>query len=451
MAENATVLDRFDIHPSETAEEHILPLLHFDISFLFFHPIQRILFFQFPCTKPYFLQTVVPKLKKSLAQSLVKFPPLAGKIVVPLSSGRPFSRFTAGDAVPLTVAESDKDFDYLIGNQPRASADFYGCVAQMPPGERSESEAVFPALALQITLFPGRGVSLGFTNDHGIGDANSIVRFIKYWASINKFGDDADVSEVELLPSSDRSAVEDPEGLDSIYWNIIKGSRPIQSPASSIPINKYRSTFVVSKDDVQKLKRFVLERRPTTRATAFTVTCALAWVCLVKAEPPAAATDDDESEFFGFPADCRSRLVPPLPDGYFGNCLAFVKAELPHGTLKGDDGIAAAAESISEAIQKTVFNKKGILDGAETWPLDYGKLIGKRLFGVAGSPRFDLYELDFGWGRPAKYESASIDADTSMSLCKSRDSAGGLEFGLSRQRDVLDAFSAQFQNIIQKL
>ncbi|KAL7142235.1 hypothetical protein ABFS83_08G110300 [Erythranthe nasuta] len=461
MAENpmsaaaAAVIDRCEIQPSleSAAAEITLPLLHFDITWLYFHPVQRLLFYDFPCSKPLFLETIVPQLKQSLSQTLNHFLPLAGNIVHPLNSGgRPFSRFSVGDSVSLTVAVCDKDFNHLTGNHARVSDEFYACVPHLPPPKHSSSDddVVLPVLALQITLFPDHGVCLGFTNHHAIADASSIVRFIRAWASVNKFGGEIDEKS---RPYYDRTAVEDPKGLDSIYWNLIKRSRAVESPPISFPLNRSRRTFILTKDDVQKLKNFALQKRPEMNATSFTVACALVWVCLVKAEAAAAeaAVADDEPEFFCFAADCRGRLNAPLPAAYFGNCLAFVKAESKHGLLKGDGGFVIAAECTGEAIQKRVYGEKGILFGAENWPLEFGKLIGKRLFGVAGSPRFDLYDVDYGWGRPKKFESASIDGDTSMSLCKSRDFEGGLEIGLSRSEKILNAFSAIFIQELGKL
>ncbi|KAL6536875.1 hypothetical protein OROHE_012459 [Orobanche hederae] len=436
-----TVIDRFDIHPlPKTEADLIQPLLHFDITWLYFHPVQRLLFFDYPCSKPQFVETLVPKLKESLLETLNHFLPLAGNIVHPLNSGRPFIRFSGCDSLTLTIAECSSDFNHLTGDHPRVADEFYDCVPQLPPAKHSPNDVVFPVLALQITLFPDHGLCLGFTNHHAIGDASTIVRFIKAWASVSKSGGDEKLIDDKLLPYYDRTSVEDPEGLDKIYWNLIKRSRAVESPPISFPLSKLRRTFVLTKDDVQKLKNSILKKRQGEHITTFTVTCALVWACLVKAETE--EVEDDEPEYFGFAADCRGRLKPPLPVEYFGNCLAFVKAETKHGLLKGNEGFLFAAECIGKAIQKTVYNEKGILDGAENWPLEFGKLIGKRLFGVAGSPRFDLYDVDYGWGKPKKFESASIDRDTSMSLCKSRDIEGGLEIGLSRPQKNLDAFAA---------
>ncbi|KAK6141139.1 hypothetical protein DH2020_025112 [Rehmannia glutinosa] len=427
----AVVLERCDIQPSpDTAAELTRPIIHFDMPWFYFHPVQRLLFFDLPCSKPHFLETILPKLKESLTQTLNHFLPLAGNIIQPLNSRGPFFRFAVGDSVSLTIAESNSDFNHLTGNHPRVSDEFYACVPQLP-GET-------------YVRRHHHGVCFGFTNHHAIGDASSIVRFIKAWASVNKFGHDAKLIDDKLVPYYDRTAVEDPEGLDKIYWNLIKRSRVVESPPISFPLNKLRQTFVITKDEVQKLKNFVQEKRPGKHITSFTVTCAMVWR---RKQRRWRTTSQNSSASPPTAADAE----PAVTGGVLRNCLAFVKAESTHGLLKGNDGFVTAAECIGEAIQRTVYNEKGILDGAEKWPLEFGKLIGKRLFGVAGSPRFDLYDADYGWGRPKKFESPSIDGDTSMSLCKSRDFEGGLEIGLSRPEKDLSAFAAIFTEQLGKL
>ncbi|KAL2466402.1 HXXXD-type acyl-transferase family protein [Abeliophyllum distichum] len=440
----ATILEQCKVQTSpDTVTEVTLPLVHFDITWLYFHPVHRLLFFDFPCSKAYFLDTIVPRLKQSLSLTLKHFLPLAGNIVHPIDSGRPMSRYVVGDSVSLTIAEYDKDFNQLTGNHPRVADEFYACVPQLPPASISNDSVIFPVLSLQVTLFPEHGMCFGFTNHHAIGDASTIVRFVKAWASVTKFDGEAKLIDDKSLPFYERTGVEDSEGLDSLYWELLKKSRPVESPPLTFPLNKVRATFIITRDDIQKLKNIVLAKQPNmAHLTTFTVVCAHLWVCLVKSR--AEEVGEDEPEYFGFAADCRARLSPSLPSNYFGNCLAFVKAESTHGGLKGNDGFLIAAILIGEAIRKTVYNEKGILDGAENWPLEFGKLIGKWLFGVAGSPRFDLYDTDYGWGRPKKFESVSIDGDGSMSLCKSRDFEGGLEIGMSRPKIEMDSFASVF-------
>lgn len=57
----------------------------------------------------------------------------------------------------------------------------------------------------------------------------------------------------------------------------------------------------------------------------------------------------------------------------------------------------------------------GVLNGAEKWASVYlsSENIVK-MTTVAGSPRFEVYSADFGWGRPRKVEVSSIDRTRSI-------------------------------------
>ncbi|KAK4411302.1 Malonyl-coenzyme:anthocyanin 5-O-glucoside-6'''-O-malonyltransferase [Sesamum angolense] len=118
--------------PGEAAE-HSLPLTFFDILWLYVHPTQRLLFYRFPCSATDFLETIVPTLKKSLSRTLGNYLPLAGNLLIhPSNSGTPEFRYSPGDSVSVTFAESTEnlDFDYLTGNQARDSDLFYAFVPE---------------------------------------------------------------------------------------------------------------------------------------------------------------------------------------------------------------------------------------------------------------------------------------------------------------------------------
>ncbi|KAK3184253.1 hypothetical protein Dsin_031539, partial [Dipteronia sinensis] len=70
--------------------------------------------------------------------------------------------------------------------------------------------------------------------------------------------------------------------------------------------------------------------------------------------------------------------------------------------LMGEDGITVAAIANGRKIFE--FGKGGALIGAEKWVSNLKQVINKeeRLVTVAGSPKFRVYETDFGWGRPKK-------------------------------------------------
>ncbi|KAK6146335.1 hypothetical protein DH2020_020204 [Rehmannia glutinosa] len=459
----ATVLEHSKVSPPpDSMPELLLPIVFFDMVWYDFAANQSILFFEFPCSKSHFLDTIFPNLKISLSITLAQFLPLAGNIIHPLTPGnKPLIRYESGDSVSFLVSESTADFNHLIGNHPRVCDEFYAFAPQLPPAKRTGDSISCPVLALQVTLFPGNGICIGFTTHHAVADASTVVSFIQAWALINRSrcdGADYDIrarlTQFNCLPFYDRKTVTNLNGLDSLYWDlIVKFSCPVEPPPVKLPINKLRATFVLKKDEIQKLKNFVLAKCSSEEAlvhlSSFTVICAFVWVCSAKSAAPGR---DDEPEYFCFVADCRGRLKPPLPANYFGNCVALVKAELKHGEVKGADGFVMAAKAIGQAIKENVYNEEnGILYGAENWAEEYDKLIGKRQYGVAGSPRFDFYAANYGWGKPKKFEPLFIDSGESLSLCKSREFEGGLEIGLSKPMLQMDAFSTLFREVLSDL
>ncbi|GFP86131.1 malonyl-coenzyme:anthocyanin 5-o-glucoside-6'''-o-malonyltransferase, partial [Phtheirospermum japonicum] len=129
-------------------------------------------------------------------------------------------------------------------------------------------------------------------------------------------------------------------------------------------------------------------------------------------------------------------------------CGAGESGAKAQGSEKGvPEGFVKAAKAIKE----NVYNENGILCGAEKWPEEYGKLVGKRQYGVAGSPRFDFYAADYGWGKAKKLEALFIDDGAALSLCKSRDFEGRLEIVLSKPMPQMDAFSRVFREVLSEL
>ena len=55
-----------------------------------------------------------------------------------------------------------------------------------------------------------------------------------------------------------------------------------------------------------------------------------------------------------------------------------------------------------------------------------------------------VYEIDFGFGRPAKVEITSIDRGLTIGLTESKDLKGSIEFGLVLDKHVMDLFQTIF-------
>jgi hypothetical protein len=107
-----------------------------------------------------------------------------------------------------------------------------------------------------------------------------------------------------------------------------------------------------------------------------------------------------------------------------------------------------AIYAISEAIKSL---DDGVLRGAENHLPKAFALKTDRLVGIAGSPRFELYNTDFGWGRPRKVEMISIAKTGAICLSDSRDGAGGIQVGLFLKKHEMEVFASMFSSGLEAL
>lgn len=441
-----------------------VPLTFFDIIWLRFHPVERIFFYALPNSQSspsFFFQEIVPNLKSSLSLTLQHFLPLAGKIVWPSDSSKPFIHFNPNDndnGVSLLIAESDADFNHVIGNSPHEASLSRSFIPNL-----ESSHLCASIISLQITLFPSRGFSIGITTHHVVFDGKSSFMFIKAWAYLcNKT---IEVGESPpLLPELEhlfnRDIIKDTTENNSI--EILSKLSPAENgnerslkvfPSEPKLQDSLRATFKLTREDLDKIKQRVLSKweimdtneskpKPET-LSSFILTCAYSLVCIAKA---IHEVEKEKEKFaFGFAVDCRGRLEPPIPDNYFGNCLSghFIDTN-PMDFIK-EDGVFLVAKCIFEKIK--MIKENGVLEGSIFDGLDKQSSLNKEgyeIFVVSGSNRFGVYENDFGYGRPEKVEIVSIDKALSIGLGDSKDGNGGVEIGLVLNKHVMDLFSTLF-------
>ncbi|KAH6764653.1 hypothetical protein C2S51_015902 [Perilla frutescens var. frutescens] len=228
--------------PPDSVAEQSLPLTFFDMTWLHFHPMLQLLFYEFPCSKQHFSESIIPKLKQSLSKTLIHFFPLSCNLIYPSSPEKmPEFRYLSGDSVSFTIAESSDDFDDLVGNRAESPVRLYNFVPKLPQIVEESDRKLFQVFAVQVTLFPGRGVGIGIATHHTVSDAPSFLAFITAWAWMSKHIEDED-EEFKSLPVFDRSVIKYPTKFDSIYWK--KALKfPLQSRHPSLPTDRIRTTI----------------------------------------------------------------------------------------------------------------------------------------------------------------------------------------------------------------
>ncbi|KAK6777245.1 hypothetical protein RDI58_023962 [Solanum bulbocastanum] len=292
--------------------------------------------------------------------------------------------------------------------------DFHPFVPKIAEPKDASGVQFALVLAIQVTLFPNHGISISFISHHVVGDGSTIVGFIKSWALLNK-NDENNHDHEFMIPFYDRSIVKDPYGLrDYMYWEETKKHK-----------TKISDIIVTPPDNNNIVHRGYV------------------WSCLVKSEDVTEIIDENIMEYFGCAVNYREKFDPPLPSSYFGNCIIWYIASTNHVDLVGNEGFIIATESIGEIIYKRNKDEEYVLSG--DWLKEIGAMSNKgRYLAIAGSPKYDLYEADFGWGKPKKWHFVFFGSGLLMSLSKSKDSDGDLEIGLYLPKTRMNAFAAIF-------
>ncbi|KAK1412388.1 hypothetical protein QVD17_33600 [Tagetes erecta] len=444
--------------PPNTVGQRSLPLTFFDLGWLLFHPLQQLFFYNFPHPKSHFIDTIIPKLKHSLSITLQHFFPFAGNLLLfPSSSTKPEIRHVDADSIALTFAECDLDFNHLKGNQPRDCNMFHPLVPRLENAFKETDDIVkIPVFSIQVTIFPNSGFTIGLTNHHALCDATTSYDFLMAWTSIARHGTDELflLSSDQSLPFYDR-VIQYPSLLDDMILSLppIRTIDETYTAPELLPhADKLRFTLVLTLSQINRLKKWVSVQVPSLEVivSSFAVGCGFAWSCIAKSRVEVLGTEGEyEEERFTCMANWRARLNPPLPPTYFGNCVGPIMATTKTTSIIGDKGFPIAAELLATAIREGVKCKEGVFKDAETWMERF--LRDVPTMGVAGTPKLNVYEVDFGWGKPEKYETISIDFGTTLSVNASKESSEGLEIGLWLPAKQMDAFISISKNELENM
>ncbi|CAN8302396.1 unnamed protein product [Cochlearia groenlandica] len=463
MGSSIKIIDVAQIKPSNSnsSESVSIPLTFFDLLWFKLHPVERVIFYRLTnATRSFFDSVIVPNLKSSLSSSLSHFLPLAGKILWNSLHPKPSIVYSPNDAVSLTVAESNADLSLLTGNAPFRSIELYPLLPELRVCDESAN-----AVSFQVTLFPNQGFCIGVNAHHAVLDGKTTTMFLKSWAHICMQQQQQHHQTVksflpqDLIPVFDRTVINPPTDLATQIldaWHslakLFSGGKEPENPKNLEPIpspeinsDVYRFTLDLTREDIQtlreRLKRESISSGEASssspskelRLSTFVITFSYALTCLIRSR----GGDPNRPVGYGFAVDCRSLLDPPIPANYFGNCVsATFKLPLTAETFLGKDGFLAAAKLVTDSVEE--------LDENVAWKIPellaaFGNVPrGSQILSVAGSTRFGVYGLDFGWGKPERVVIVSIDKGEAISMAEGRQGNGGVEIGFSLKKHEMD-------------
>ncbi|PWA71001.1 transferase, Chloramphenicol acetyltransferase-like domain protein [Artemisia annua] len=437
-----TVLEQAHVSPpSATVANTTLPLTFFDIIHLVRPPLHYLFFYELPLTKTQFVETIVPNLKHSLSICLQYFFPFAGNLFVfPTTDRLPEIRYVENDVVSFTSAECNLDFNDLTGYHPRNCDKFHHLVPLLGDYGTLSSHIKIPLFSVQVTLFANCGFSIGISVHHSLGDAGAIFSFLKAWTSITRFGNDEAFLANGTLPIYERTFKY--PNLEQSFLKMAKVEtlfdKEYHPPKLPDSTNKVRATFVLTRTLIDSLKKLVMTQLPTVPyLSSFTVACAYIWCCLAKLR-------DDELQVFLIPMDCRTRMNPPIPSAYFGNCIWGSLSVAKTSLLTGKDGLTNAAKLMGENLHKTLNDEDGVVNDKVLKGDILPQGVPMTYMSISGTPKLKLYDVDFGWGKPKKFEKVSLDYSASISIDAGKECDQDMEIGVCLTNEQMEVFVRNF-------
>lgn len=419
---------------------------------LFWIPVANVQTLLFYKVSPHMEFTAVTDmLKRSLSLALVDFYPLAGRLNPKGSgeTGRP--EIDCNDSgVEFVEASIDVAFEDLEKDEFRHKS-FFQQLLPIRDGSKFENYDG-PLFSVQVTGFRGGEICIGATLHHVVSDGSSFWHFLNGWAECSRG------STISKKPEHMRTILGREQKINCAVPNIsfrgeevvigdIKGAQifkfmrddnlqPTNAGEGEImKVNNINSDqtedleisgFHFNEEIIAKLK----ERAGA--ASSFVAVCAHFWRCVTRARE----VPDKEAVDFGMIANSRGRVKPPLPPTFFGNCVCLGFARTRAEQLLGQD-LRFAAALIQELIKSCTTDEQlntlidwldSRLRSGNPLPSLGAETLGGRYFvGASNSPRFPVYEIDYGWGKPVNAQAAMLNDIGGMMLYPARDGGRGMD------------------------
>ena len=243
---------------------------------------------------------------------------------------------------------------------------------------------------------------MGCAFNHAVLDGTSTWHFMSSWAQISR-GAPSTSAQLCLERTKARNT--------RVKLDLTLPSGPpttCNGEAKPKPNPQLREKiFSFSDSAIEKIKSTANQTAPSDGSKPFSTFQALSahiWrhVSIARNLKP-----EDYTVFTVF-ADCRKRVDPPMPETYFGNLIQAIFTVTASGLL-----LTHPAQFGASLIQKAIeeHNAKAIDERNKEWEsapkIFQFKDAGANSVAVGSSPRFKVYDVDFGWGKPENVRSGN--------------------------------------------
>ncbi|XP_076920436.1 BAHD acyltransferase DCR-like [Bidens hawaiensis] len=417
-------ISKSHVKPQKLIGRKDCQLVTFDLPYIAFYYNQKLLIYKGGVEE---FEGIVEKLKDGLKVVLEEFYQLAGKLdkdddgvfkVV-------YDDDMDGVEVVTAAAEDTETADLLKEEGTLKLKEF------IPYNEVLNFEGLHrPLLSVQLTKLKD-GLVMGCAFNHAILDGTSTWHFMSSWAELCTGS-----KSISVQPFLDRTQARNTRVKLDLTPPAQQNGDGANPPAAA-PLKE--KIFRFSESAIDKVKAKVNANPPDGATKPFSTFQSLSthiWHSVTNARN---LKPEDYTVFTVF-ADCRKRVDPPMPESYFGNLIQAIFTVTAAGLLQ-----ANPPEFAASLIQKAIntHDAKAIEARNKEWesnPIIFQyKDAGANCVAVGSSPRFKVYDVDFGFGKPESVRSGANNRfDGMVYLYPSKDGGKGIDVEISLEASAMD-------------
>ncbi|KAK2983853.1 hypothetical protein RJ640_008529 [Escallonia rubra] len=378
-----------------------IELTPWDLQFLLVDSVQKGILFRKP-TLQQEQKALINHLKASLSRTLDFFLPLAGRLAQMKNHNDNTTSFF------INCNNAGAQFDHATVNEltvadilqpvyiPRIVQSFFPL-----NGVLNHEGISKPLLAVQVTELAD-GFFLGCTINHVVADGTSFWHFISSWSEISR-----GYSQISKTPLTKRYF---PEHYNCLPIRIPFFEKQLISNTIVSPGPLKERVFHFSAETISKLKAkanaevMSISTGQTITISSLQAVLAHLWLSVIRCR----GRDENANQEISFKIaiGARPRLLhPPLGEGYLGNAIHFEAVTTSRDELL-KHGLGWAAWQFKKKVASQT--PEEVTNFYESW-VKNPKLLKKGILfrdnSASSSPRFNVYESDFGWGKPVAVRS----------------------------------------------
>ncbi|MED6135837.1 hypothetical protein PIB30_050384 [Stylosanthes scabra] len=388
---NLKITGKSHVKPKKNIGRKEYQLVTFDLPYLAFYYNQKLLFY-----KGSDFEGMVEKVKEGLSVVLEEFHQLAGKIGKDEEGVFRVEYDDDMDGVEVTEAVAED-----VAVEDLAVAESSSSLLELIPynGILNLEGMHRPLLAIQLTKLKD-GLAMGCAFNHAVLDGTSTWQFMSSWAEIC-----SGAPSTVAPPFLDRTKARNTRV--KLDLSVPEPNGPTSENEEKPKPKLREKIFKFSESAIDKIKSTINENPPSDGSKPFSTFQALSahvWRHITHARN---LKPEDYTVFTVF-VDCRKRIDPPMPEAYFGNLIQAIFTVTAAGLLSAHPP-QFGASIVQKAIE--AHNAKAIDERNKEWEsapkIFQFKDAGVNCVAVGSSPRFKVYDIDFGWGKPENVRSGT--------------------------------------------